>query len=291
MYWGSGYARSAEGSGNNQLFAFSIDGLLDTTPPTTTITLSPGTPSGSNGWYRGPVSVTVSAIDAGSGVYETRCVTDPVVAPAAFADLPAGGCLPFTVHADGTHAVYAASEDRDNNLGSVVSTSLKVDQTAPTISAAATTAPNVNGWYSGNVVVHFTCSDGGSGIPPGACPPDQILSGVGTAISSTAQTVTDAAGNVSAPSNVVTVKIVNSAGLCVLTARDVTNSSKYEQATRARRTVADVQVDLACSALESSQPSRKHGRARYEQVVDVLETQGWLTGPQASVLATLAEGL
>ena len=53
----------------------------------------------------------------------------------------------------------------------------------------------------------------------------------------------------------------------------------------------DVQVDLACSALESSQPSRKHARARYEQVVDVLETQGWLTGPQASVLATLAEGL
>ena len=197
----------------------------------------------------------------------------------------------MTVHADGTHAVYAASEDRDNNLGSVVSTSFKVDQTAPTISAAATTAPNANGWYSGNVVVHFTCSDGGSGIPPGACPPDQILSGIGAAISSTAQTVTDAAGNVSAPSNVVTVKIVNSAGLCALTVRDVTNSSKYEQATRARRTVADVQVDLACSALEASEPSRKHALARYEQVVDVLETQGWLTGPQASVLATLAEGL
>jgi polyvinyl alcohol dehydrogenase (cytochrome) len=26
VYWGSGYARSAEGNGNNQLFAFSIDG-------------------------------------------------------------------------------------------------------------------------------------------------------------------------------------------------------------------------------------------------------------------------
>jgi len=181
--------------------------------------------------------VTVSATDAGSGVYETRCVTDPVAAPPSFADLPAGGCPAFAVPADGTHAVYAASEDRDNNVGTVVSRSFKIDQTAPTISAAATTAPHANGWYSGSVVVHFTCTDAGSGIPAGACPPDQILSGVGSAISSTPQTVRDAAGNVSAPSNVVTVKIVNPAGLCALTVDDVTSSSKYRQLRPARRTV------------------------------------------------------
>src|SRR5207247_1938676 len=73
-------ARSAEGSGNTKLFAFSIDGMSDTTPPSTAIALDPSAPSGSNGWYRGPVGVTVSATDAGSGVYETRCVTDPVAA-------------------------------------------------------------------------------------------------------------------------------------------------------------------------------------------------------------------
>ena len=81
------------------------------------------------------------------------------------------------------------------------------DTTAPTVVAHATSEPNAAGWYSGDVVVTFTCNDeGGSGIPDGACPADQILSGEG-AITSTSVTVTDGAGNVSAPSNVVEVNI------------------------------------------------------------------------------------
>jgi len=55
--------------------------------------------------------------------------------------------------------------------------------------------------------VHFTCADAGSGIPANACPADQILSTEGPAIASTARTVTDAAGNTSDPSNVITVAI------------------------------------------------------------------------------------
>jgi len=165
-----------------------------------------------------------------------------------------------------------------------------IDQTAPQISAAATTAPNPNGWYSGDVVVHFTCTNLGSGIRAGACPPDQILSGIGTAISSTAETVTDAAGNVSAPSNVVTVKIVNRSRLCALTTEDVTSSSMYRDLKPARRTEADVQTRLACSALESSDQSVEPV-ARFEQVVVVLEKQGWLTPAQANLLDSLAEGI
>ena len=121
---------------------------------------------------------------------------------------------------------------------------------------------------------------------------DQILSGIGTAISSTAETVTDAAGNVSAPSNVVTVRIVNRSRLCTLTGEDVKSSSRYQELKPARRTVADVLTDVACSALASNEPPpRRVSVAHYEQVVDVLEKQGWLTPAQASLLATLAEGL
>ena len=77
--------------------------------------------------------------------------------------------------------MVAASEDNDNNVEAPpVSRTLKIDRTAPTIVAAPTTQPNANGWYSGDVIVHFTCSDDGSGIPAGACPPDQTLSGIGT---------------------------------------------------------------------------------------------------------------
>lgn len=55
--------------------------------------------------------------------------------------------------------------------------------------------------------MRFTCSDsGGSGLS-GPCPADEVLSTEGPAVSSTAHTVSDLAGNTSPPSNVVTVKI------------------------------------------------------------------------------------
>ena len=83
-----------------------------------------------------------------------------------------------------------------------------VDKTAPGITAAATTDPDgTDGWYTTDVTIHYTCTDDGSGIPDGACPADDVLSDDGSAVSSTARTVTDAAGNTSDPSGVVTVKI------------------------------------------------------------------------------------
>jgi HYR domain len=187
----------------------------DNDPPVTAIDLSPGSPNGSNGWYTSPVTVTVSASDTGgSGVDETRCELDPESVAFLFSHLPSTPC-PYlgagaAVWEEGTHALYAASNDNVGNEGVVAGTSFKIDKTAPTITAAATTSPNASGWYTGDVVVHFTCSDGSgsrSGIPAGACPSDQVLSSDGRAVASTAETVTDAAGNTSAPSNVVTVDI------------------------------------------------------------------------------------
>ena len=55
--------------------------------------------------------------------------------------------------------------------------------------------------------MHFTCTDGGSGIPPGACPPDQTLTAEGDAVAATTPTVSDVAGNTSDASNLVTVRI------------------------------------------------------------------------------------
>jgi hypothetical protein len=185
---------------------------IDKTPPVTSIGLSPESPNGTNGWYTEQVGVTVSATDEG-GVKETRCVLDPASEPKSFEELPSATC-PYlgagaNVSANGAHDLYAASVDNTGNKESVQHSAFKIDQTAPTITAAATSSPNANGWYNGNVVVHFTCKDeaGGSGIPGGACPADETLSSEGSAVSSTARTVTDAAGNVSASSNVVTVSI------------------------------------------------------------------------------------
>jgi uncharacterized repeat protein (TIGR01451 family) len=81
--------------------------------PVTTIDLHPPAPDGPGGAWIGRVRVIVSASQAGgSAVTATRCVLDPVRAPARFRDLPhecpylgRGG----DVTAFGHHTVYAAS--------------------------------------------------------------------------------------------------------------------------------------------------------------------------------------
>jgi hypothetical protein len=105
-------------------------------------------------------------------------------------DLPAG--FTYTMTGAGQTVQIAASP-------------VRIDLTRPTITAAATTLPARDGWYIGNVVVHFSCADvGGSGLAD--CPADQVLSQERSA-SSTVQYVLDGAGNKSNPSNAVSVKI------------------------------------------------------------------------------------
>lgn len=76
------------------------------------------------------------------------------------------------------------------------------DTTPPTIVAAATTAPNANGWYRGNVRVKFTCTDTGSRIA--TCPAAVVIDteGANQVISGTAR---DRAGNTASAS--VTISI------------------------------------------------------------------------------------
>jgi hypothetical protein len=114
-----------------------------------------------------------------------------------------------TVSSEGAgQSVTGNAVDNAGNSASATVSNINIDKTKPTISAAVSAGTvGLNGWYVGDVTVHFTCSDSGSGIPVDACPADQVLSTEGAAVASTTMTVTDAAGNTSALSNVVTVKI------------------------------------------------------------------------------------
>ena len=112
----------------------------DSTPPTTTLALSPASPDGNSGWYVLQPTVTVGAVDngGGSGVAETRCVLDPSSVPSSFDALPSTQC-PYlgagAAVADGMHTVYAASVDNaGNSEPSVQSVSFKVDTAPPTLS-------------------------------------------------------------------------------------------------------------------------------------------------------------
>src|SRR5204863_454948 len=154
---------------------------IDRTKPT--ISAAATTSPNLSGWYTSDVIVHFTCSDPLSGIPAGTCPADQTLS----AEGPAVSSVAATV----TDAAGNVSI-----LSNVVT--VKIDKTAPAISAAATTSPNGAGWYSGNVTVHFTCADAGSGIPAGTCPADQVLSTEGVGVASVAVTVTDAAGNISA---------------------------------------------------------------------------------------------
>jgi hypothetical protein len=139
----------------------SVAVLIDRTPPEISApTLTP--PANSNGWNSGDVTVTWMCSDALSGVFgqsTTQVVTGE------------GGDLSAT----------GTCQDRADNPASNTATGIKIDRTAPVLTASATTAdgaPYLPGtWTNQNVTVTFTCTDDLSGVASVAVP--QTLSAHG----------------------------------------------------------------------------------------------------------------
>ncbi len=161
---------------------FSIN--LDKTAPLVVTELR--TPANAFGWHRSDVTIDFTCTETLSGL--------------------AGPCpSPYTFTQEGRDLTYVVPVGDIAGNQTIGGRTLSIDRTAPTISASATTPPNAAGWYRTNVGVAFACNDALSGI--NVCPFAQTLSQEGEAVSSTPQTAVDYASNVSAPSNVVTVKI------------------------------------------------------------------------------------
>ena len=102
-------------------------------PPRTTVTLSPASPTGRHGWYRGPVRASVSATTIIGAVVATRCQLDGA-APGSFDALPArclfaGGGAQIT--ADGKHVLYAASINDAGQKERPTATSVRGRRNAP----------------------------------------------------------------------------------------------------------------------------------------------------------------
>ena len=112
---------------------------VDADSPLVFVDQAPSSPDGSNGWYKSPVTLLPQALDD-SDVIELRCALDPVIAPAAYDDLPEELC-PFlgsaSVSADGVHNLYAAAMDIYNNKSEVISSSFQIDVTAPVLTCPA----------------------------------------------------------------------------------------------------------------------------------------------------------
>ena len=128
---------------------------MDGSKPSTTATLTPSSPGGANGWYLGPVQVSLSATDAPSGVAGSEYTVD------GGPWTPYAG--PFAITADGSHPVQFRSTDVAGNVEDAHSLTVKVDQNNPTTDASFS-PPAVNGWYSAPTIT-LTAADGtGSGV-------------------------------------------------------------------------------------------------------------------------------
>ncbi|WP_214105414.1 glycosyl hydrolase family 95 catalytic domain-containing protein [Acrocarpospora catenulata] len=101
--------------------------FADRTAPVTNATTQPALPA--SGWFTGPVSVTLSAVDEaqGSGVDRTEYQLDGGAWTAYTA--------PVAVSGDGSHTLAYRSADKAGNVETAKTLTVKVDATAP-VSAA-----------------------------------------------------------------------------------------------------------------------------------------------------------
>ncbi|NOY82784.1 MAG: hypothetical protein GXP31_17435 [Kiritimatiellaeota bacterium] len=156
------------------------DRPTDTVPPTTVHDYaSDGT------WINHDARITLTAADnpGGSGVKHTSWTLGGVTTTGTT----------ITVSSEGISVVTFRSEDKVGNLETDSALTIKIDKTAPTVTAALHPAPNANGWNNSDVTVTFQAADMLSGIQSVTSPVTISSEGAGQAVAGRA---TDAAGNV-----------------------------------------------------------------------------------------------
>jgi hypothetical protein len=148
--------------------------IYDPSAPTLDFTLSPSSPDGDDGWYRGDVTLAWN-----------------VGEPESPSSLALEGCDDQTVVTDGEF-VFSCSATSAGGSSGTVDVAVKRDATKPTIFGSRTPDANVFGWNTGDVVVSFVCADAVSGLA--SCTADQTLGGEGRD-QSVVGTARDRAGN------------------------------------------------------------------------------------------------
>jgi len=202
---------SVSTEGTNTIEYWSVDGAGNTeATKTATVRIDKTAPAVSDDapavWTKGPVTLHVTSLDTASGVASVVYSTD-----GSAPSLPYTGSI--VIGAEGTTTVKYQATDSLGNATSVRTTTVRVDDTAPSSSDDAST-----GWISGTANVHLTSTDALSGVTgisftldgsdPATYETPITVSGEGT------HTITyaaiDAAGNTEA-TKTVTVRIDDTA--------------------------------------------------------------------------------
>ncbi|MFV2099880.1 OmpL47-type beta-barrel domain-containing protein [Micromonospora sp. LOL_024] len=126
---------------------------VDDIAPATTAEVS-GTPV--DGWLTGPATVTLTAVDDGSGVARTEYQLDDATEWTAYT-------APVSATGDGGHKLRFRSVDEAGNVEETKTVTVRIDATAP-VSTVSFAPANDEGWHDGTIPMVLTSTDAGSGV-------------------------------------------------------------------------------------------------------------------------------
>jgi hypothetical protein len=134
-----GFCRDRAGNRTDRTFGFSYDATAPQLTPT------PSRAPNANGWYRLPVAITFPGADATSGIQ---------------------ACTPQQTYQGPDSASAAVAGFCSDWAGNATSLAfgLRYDETAPTLTAVPSRAPDSNGWYTHALSVAFSGNDATSGV-------------------------------------------------------------------------------------------------------------------------------
>ena len=138
--------------------------ILDTTPPSTSHTVS-GTEQ--SGWYKDSVTVSISASDSTSGVYRIYYrYYKKGTSPPSWSYI-SGSSGSFTVNptgGTGTYIVEYYAVDNAGNSESIHSFEVNIDNSPPSSEHSISGTMGDNGWYVSGVSMTISASDSGIGV-------------------------------------------------------------------------------------------------------------------------------
>ncbi len=174
---------------------------IDTQAPTITGSRSPAQPA--SGWNNTPVDVTFACDDPKQGVTKDNAGFASGIKSCGGSN---GSTGVVSVSTEGANqSVPGKAVDTADNESSTTVSGINIDRTPPVVAGAATTAPNGDGWYKGDVTIAWTCSDPLSGLAS-PCPANSTITGEGGNLGAISPSVSDRAGN-SLPGTVTGIKI------------------------------------------------------------------------------------
>jgi hypothetical protein len=263
----------------------------DTTAPVSSATVAPA--ANEAGWNDAPVTVHITAADedGGSGVASLTVSTAGAEQSAAVTST--GSTTEIPVAAEGTTTVTYYATDAAGNAESPHTLTVRIDQTAPTISYSGNA-----GSYTVDQQVEIVCdaTDALSGVASSTCASTSAPAytfGLGTHTLSAA--ATDEAGNTGTGTTTFTVS-ADAASVGSLTAAFVHGSPAYAALSPQQQAVADTIMATATRAAgrlaQLAPQSAREGLLRaYDAALAHLVRLGWLTGEQAQLLQSLAASL